>query len=166
MFYILEGADGAGKTTLAKSLQKMHGGEIVHFGAPANEQEERDYWKVYVDAILKNAHKKVVIFDRSWYSDFIYGPVIRKRDTMSVEMMSMLENSIKLNGGGLIIYVRAPLNTMWKRCQTRGEKLVTSKEILKKISDGYDAVFNSQLRHPWGLPVLTYKSTLQYDCVR
>ena len=104
-FYIIDGPDGAGKTTLVKKIIEANPGAItMHFGKPNSDEEAYNYWKVYLAALKKSANAPVVIFDRSWYSDMVYGPVMRGREEMTKENMETLELAVRALGGGLILY--------------------------------------------------------------
>lgn len=73
---VLEGPDGAGKTTLAEHLVKKYGGVYVH----RTWSPEMNVWDHHTEA-LKIAHEKsyqeLVVIDRLWPSEYIYGRVFR-----------------------------------------------------------------------------------------
>ena len=52
MIIIVEGPDGAGKTTIIKQLMESHPGSFYrHFSNPKTEEEADNYWKVYAEAV-------------------------------------------------------------------------------------------------------------------
>lgn len=73
---ILEGADGTGKTTLAKHLQDNHGARYLHM-----TYRYKDKMFLYHAAMLKHAismaDSQLVVLDRCWWSDTIYGAEYR-----------------------------------------------------------------------------------------
>jgi thymidylate kinase len=154
MIIIVEGPDGAGKTTLIGKLQmSIKNTKVIHFSNPKTDEEAFNYWKVYATAIKEATG--TTIFDRSWYSDMVYGPVFRGREEMSQLQASMLEALVVTNGGGFVIYCTAPTNVLWTRCQRRGETFVRTYEKLREIVEGYKTVFTNSI-----LPVVkndTYK---------
>ncbi len=159
MFYILEGPDGSGKTSLAKKLQQAHpGAPILHFGAPANEEEAYAYWQTYMRAIKDNAHLPVVIIDRCWYSDMVYGPVMRGKSEMSGENAENLELAIIALGGGIVLYCTGKPEMLWKRCKERGEAYIKTYDTLKQLHAKYEEV----MQQPWRLPIVRYDTTVRW----
>jgi len=157
MIIIVEGPDGAGKSTLIQQLLASHPGSTMkHFGAPKNDDESYNYWQVYMDAINEADPTKLTIFDRSWYSDLVYAPVMRNRDEMDLRHVKLLEAFVVSHGGGYVIYLTATLNVLWKRCTVRGEHYVKTKEQLIALAQGYSDVFANVCT----LPVVRYDTTL------
>lgn len=71
---IIEGADAAGKTTLAKYLVEKHGARYIHLGI------HKDIWTWQLAALrlaVKWSKKELVVVDRHWISEQIYGTVFR-----------------------------------------------------------------------------------------
>ena len=99
MIYIIEGPDGAGKTTLVEQIRKSNYNAVVkHFGAPQTPEEADNYYKVYAKAINDmHSDSEVLIFDRSWYSDMVYGPVMRNRQEMTQELVVVVSLSTALH---------------------------------------------------------------------
>ena len=159
MIIIVEGPDGAGKTTTIQELLKSHPGSISrHFGNPKTEEEAFDYYKVYAQAIKEADPTKVTIFDRSWYSDLVYGPVIRNVQEMSYLHAEMLEALVISNGGGFVVYCTAPLSVLWSRCKKRGETYIQNIEQLGKISEAYKKVFSTKCN----LPVIRFDTAARW----
>lgn len=160
MIYIVEGPDGAGKTTLVEQLRKSNYNAVVkHFGAPQTPEEADNYYKVYASAINDKRDDEVLIFDRSWYSDMVYGPVMRNRQEMTQEHADMLSAMVVASGGGIIIYCTAPIKTLWARCQHRGETYLQSQEQLQSISILYGKVMAENVRF---LPVVRYDTAARW----
>lgn len=153
MIIIVEGPDGAGKSTLIEKLLRAHpDSKAVHFSNPKTDEEAFGYWKVYAEAILATDPNKVTIFDRSWYSDRVYAPIFRNRIEMDITHLTMLEALVIWHGGGHVIYCHAPYATLWTRCQKRGETYVTSKDKLIAVANAYHEVMTNEC----GLPVISY----------
>lgn len=160
MIYIIEGPDGAGKTTLVEQLRKSNYNAVVkHFGAPQTPEEADNYYKVYANAINDKRDDEVLIFDRSWYSDMVYGPVMRNREEMTQEHADMLSAMVVARGGGIIIYCTAPIKTLWARCQRRGETYLQSQAQLQSISILYGMVMAENVRF---LPVVRYDTAARW----
>lgn len=71
---VLEGADGTGKTTLARELVARYSAFYIHNGLWP------DIWKRHVAALrlaLRKSQEQLVIIDRLWLSEQIYGDTFR-----------------------------------------------------------------------------------------
>ena len=76
---ILEGPDGAGKTTLAKILTEVLGAHYVHFGPLPKVRY--GLARLYVEAMLRALWGDTpVVMDRCWLSEPIYGQVFRQNE--------------------------------------------------------------------------------------
>lgn len=156
MIYIVEGPDGAGKSTLAQQIKAASpGSEILHFGAPKNSVEADNYWKDYMYGIEKAADGRTIIFDRSWYSDRVYGPVMRNREEMTLSHLTALEHAVRSCGGGLVIYCTGVQRKLWSRCLQRGETYIKNADQHKAICQKYDEVMHQIKR----LPLVVYNTT-------
>ena len=73
---LLEGPDGAGKTTLGKRLAELYDGLYIH----RTYSPTMDIWEHHTEALQiahQNYRDKLVIIDRLWPSELIYGRVFR-----------------------------------------------------------------------------------------
>lgn len=73
---VLEGPDGAGKTTLAEELCRRNDGHYVH----RTWRKGMDVWDHHTEALQianERAHEQLVVIDRLWPSEAIYGRVFR-----------------------------------------------------------------------------------------
>ncbi len=159
MIIIVEGPDGAGKSTLIDQLLKSYpGSSYKHFSNPKTDEEAFGYWKVYAEAIEETDPTKVTVFDRSWYSDVVYGPIFRNRLEMDAMHVKMLEALVLTRGGGHVIYCTAPVNVLWSRCQKRGEKYVLSKDKLAEVAKSFSDVMATKC----SLPVVRFDTNAKY----
>lgn len=153
MFIFVEGPDGAGKTTFIESLKHKIGNDafgepnysVVHFGVPEDPTTQVG---MYIRA-MNMSFKPVVIFDRCWYSDMIYGPVLRGKSGISELDCMLLEEFVRNNRGGLVIYMTADIDTLWNRCRERGEDLIKDIDTLLELSKEYELLMDEI-----GLPVI------------
>jgi thymidylate kinase len=149
--YILEGPDGAGKSNLALQLQNTTGHAIVRLRQPTEDE--------LLGKVMFNDYKKLIkqyrnaIFDRSWYSEMVYGPVMRKGSVITYPDMFELERTIATSGGGIIIHCTAAPAKLWKRCKAKREDYITTEELLKQIVDDYEQLMGT----PHILPVVRYE---------
>lgn len=147
--FILEGPDGAGKTTLAVELSKRLGYPVVKFNKPVSIEESFAQFDTYAEFLDTNDN---MIFDRSWYSDFVYGAVMNDRDgwhVITAEEVKALEaiGRDKI----IIIHCNSSVETLWSRCDKRGEEYVTSFGQMLEIREGYITLFKNR-----SVPVISY----------
>lgn len=140
MIIIVEGPDGVGKTTTIETLKKQYPEALVfHFGAPVKGE---DQLLRYALPMLNNPDK-LIIYDRSWLSEFVYGPVMRGRYELAIEHCRLLEALAYKHGGGHVIYLTAPVDILWERCQERGETYIKSIKCLEQITAAYEKVMRT-----------------------
>lgn len=149
MIIILEGPDGSGKTTLANQLSRQTGYPIVHRVKPETEEEKQQMLDEYVKAIRTN---KNIIFDRCWYSEMAYGPVMRDKTYISYPGMYELERRLS-RVGALLIYCTGSKTMLWDRCKQRGEEYITAWENFSAICDNFDTIMTV----PHLIPVVRYE---------
>ena len=149
MIIIIEGPDGAGKTMLAQQINKQSRYPLVHRSKPETPEEKTKMMEEYLQAVKGNRN---IIMDRCWYSEMVYGSVMRDQAYITFPQMYELERQLSHNGA-IIIYCTGPKNVLWDRCKRRGEKYITAKEDFDAICDAYDALFAS----PHHIPVLRYE---------
>jgi thymidylate kinase len=147
---ILEGPDGTGKSTLAQHLNLMTGFPIQHRSKPETEEEKQQMYRDYT-AMVHNSDS--IIVDRCWYSEMVYGKVMRDQSYIDPVEMLALEQLISINGGGLIIHCTDKVDVIWKRLQSRGEDYITDFHKLAEITFEYEMLMH-QRKH--ALPVLRY----------
>lgn len=148
MIIIIEGADGSGKTTLAEKLAKQTGFELVHRSQPKTEEEKAKMLDMYTTTIKSG---KNMIFDRCWYSEMVYGPIMRDASVISYPKMYELERLLTRRGA-LLIYCKDTPEILWHRCKTRGEDYITDFATFVDICKGFDELMSV----PHLIPVVKY----------
>ena len=150
MIYIIEGADGTGKTTLANYLSKATGFPIKHRSNPKNEEERKEMYNSYLEDIKSS---KNVIWDRSFYSEIVYGPIMR--DQSYIDKAQMLEFELLLaKSGAVIIFCDTCVDTSWDNMQERGESYITEYLVHEAIVEKYRELMIEEVHL---LPVLEYE---------
>jgi thymidylate kinase len=149
MIYIVEGCDGTGKTTLAATLSRRHNMPIIHFDRPRTVEEFDDMFDMYIDFLQSNDN---VILDRCWYSERVYGPLLRGKEAITLNQQHMLEHLV-IEKGGQVCYCYDNLKTITERINKRGDDHIKLEHI-PNLLIGY-AMVMSQIDP--GLPVVHYK---------
>ena len=100
MIFILEGPDGSGKSTLADKIAKQSGYTLLHRTQPKSDEDKKRMMDEYLDGINSG---KNCIFDRSWYSEMVYGPIMRDASVITYPQMYELERKLAKRGA-VVIY--------------------------------------------------------------
>ena len=128
MLIVLEGVDGAGKTTLADLLLEAHDGpsEIQHKGPlkinPLVEYEwsMRSYNRTDLSHLL--------VADRWHVGELIYGPLYRGKSQLTKGMRQHVEMFLQ-SRGAVTRVVHAPVETIKRRLRDRGEDLLEDGHV-------------------------------------
>lgn len=157
MIYLIEGPDGAGKTTLANQLVDMSDGIYSHYSYPSSPEEAAKLPQYYLEALalmtgFSDQFGINYVVDRMWPSTIVYGDVLRGGSEVTLEQADKLEEM--LEGRGCIIYCTGSPNTLWKKCQERGEDYIKDYSDFLRICQLYDQ-YMYETKHR--VPVLTYE---------
>lgn len=137
MLIVLEGCDGVGKSTIARSLAKVLNARIVH--CTTTTPNDYKFFKEIID-ISKTEN---IIADRFCYGQFVYqAPVERK---LSWSQLTQLELDM-IGAGAKVVHVKAPAEEVQRRLAARGEK--TSLSVYE-IMDRFDALFEDSIEQPY-----------------
>lgn len=149
MIIIIEGPDGSGKSTLAELLAKQTGYKIIHRSKPETDEEKKEMMTMYLETIKNNTN---AIFDRCWYSEMVYGPIMRDTTVISYLQMYNLEKLLAKKGA-IIIHCTGKPATLWKRAHARGEDYIKETDQFLEICNAYNEIFSV----PHLIPVTTYE---------
>lgn len=149
MIIIIEGPDGTGKTTLAEYLSATTGYPIKHRSKPKDEQERQLMYDDYRNDIKSGKH---MIWDRGFYSEMVYGPLMRDQSYISLKQMEEFEQLI-LTNGGLVIHCTGEPVELYKNATTRGETYITELHLMEKLVDSYEKLLH---QHSHAIPVVRY----------
>lgn len=136
MLYVLEGCDGAGKTTIAKQLAPILDAQIIHCSA----ETPNDY--DFFTEIVMGGMDKDIIVDRFCYGQFVYQNPDERR--LSDRQLFQLEAEM-MNTGAKVIWVYADSKTLMDRLIYRGEK--TSLPV-ETINQRYKELFSRTVIRP------------------
>lgn len=161
MIIILEGPDGAGKTTLAETLRhRLQQDKMTHvikhgpYKGLVAEELCKIYFRSMSQALTYDDH---VIMDRSWLSEPIYGNAYRDgMCRVDMPRRRMLER-VALSRGAVIVHCQPSFELCLQTFNSRrdDEYLDTSAQ-LRRVYDEYES-----LKLHTSLPVIHYD--YQYD---
>lgn len=135
---VLEGAEGAGKTTLARRVQELypHTSMLVHHGRGSSKVP---IVSAEVQALSHLPSDFLVIMDRWWYSDYVYSHLEGRSSEMEIPLARAMELFDWVCT--LRLLCEAPLDL-------RIERAASDDAPLSKIDEGvwYNALFGHWLR--------------------
>lgn len=144
MLIILEGCDGAGKSTVAKKLAKILNARIIHCNAKSNNDYE------FFSNIINASYTENIIADRFMYGQFVYQ---KPEDRHLTEQdLYRLETQV-LSAKGAVINVTANQETIKDRLGLRGETIINGLTV-KEVCNAYKILFKNSI-----LPVQEWCTT-------
>jgi hypothetical protein len=161
--FILEGPDGAGKTTLAKKLAEATGGKIIHEGPPPSHLDMLQYYAGKLLSGLKS--RRPVIFDRLYLGEHVYGPLVRMHDGLGWRGVLMMRRLTRAYGVHEILCLPdiAVCNANYAEKIKERDDVIKSVETYQDVWAWYKALEGhqtftydyTQAGHEWLLDYLT-----------
>ncbi len=134
MIVILEGPDGAGKTSLAQEIAAIIDAEIHHEGPPQTEELLQHYATLLDDAFRT---QEDVVFDRLHLGEAVYGPLMRGRSRIDELGMELLVKQIK-TVGAVTVYCWPPFDRAFYNWKARHKtEYVPDENIYRRVYDAY-----------------------------
>lgn len=109
MKIILEGVDGAGKTTLAKILAEKYGLDIAH----CTQHDAADY-----DFYRQTLRKENIIWDRHTIGELIYPKVFNRKQKLSSEDARLVMHYAKEENVKILV-LTADMDVLLERLNSR-----------------------------------------------
>lgn len=145
---ILEGVDGAGKTTLANIIAAKRGWDICH--CTADDPADYDFYR-------NTARKKNIIWDRHTIGELIYPTVFLRDQKIAVEDARIVIDVARKNNICMFI-LTADLADIERRLTLRGNEDKMIWDNLKYINDRF--LFYAEA---FNIPVLNTSLPLDYN---
>lgn len=156
---ILEGPDGAGKTTLGLKIGRTIGAEITNHGPYRNEKQ---IWRHYFESMLPAlAGERDVILDRCWIAEPIYGAVYRNGLNRVEPWQEKLLETIAINCNAIVVYCLPPVHRCVEAFRSRREdEMLNDEHQLREIYTLYDDDFRARLADNNELRIVKYDYTI------
>lgn len=146
MIILLEGPDGAGKSSLASALALRLGPEcrIVHTGPPKpGEVAMVSYSRAVREACGRGGY---TVFDRLHVGELVYGPILRGGSQLTTRQASDLCLAIQAVGG-VLVHVTASIDTLLARRGSEVDRLSgAGPEVAQAVWVSYRALLGNTSR--------------------
>lgn len=129
MIIIVEGPDGAGKSTLCSLLQKSTGFVLKHLS-----YKDDNSFEAYIERLLEHN----VIFDRFFHSELVYSKVMNRVCALNKDEVATLQ--VITSKVAEVIFCTAQVETLIKRAFVRGEDYINESHMAAIVS-GYERLF-------------------------
>lgn len=148
---ILEGPDGAGKTTLAKVFEERFGYRYHHEGPPPAEKNLLNYY----GALLYDAchADQPVVFDRLHVGEAVYGPLLRSNNRFGLDSIKLI-NRIRSAYAVYTIFCMPPYDVAHTNWKYRKGELFHNDTLFNKVFEAYDKLIQN--------PLLAYAGVWDY----
>ena len=117
---VLEGVDGAGKTTAADLIAEHYEDAGLDVVRLHHSQLRRDPMEEYLAPLALLRPGRVVLVDRSYPSELIYAPLYRGSSAIDTAALEELE-AAHVRVGAVLAHVTADLDAVFDRQAERGE---------------------------------------------
>lgn len=132
---LIEGCDGAGKTTLANALAHRRSVTVTHSPITPDGINLVDW---YQDILSRPAP---LVLDRCFISECVYGPLYRSRARLNRDEVTALVHYATARNG-VFVHVTAEPSVLHRRLVARDDSLTPSVDQLARIVRGYTEVFS------------------------
>jgi thymidylate kinase len=138
---IVEGIDGTGKTTLVNKLE-LQGFKKFHFDY---DKKTEDLYNKYLEVLNSNGVEKYV-FDRSFISEAVYGPVFRAKSRLSGSQLVSLAKKYN-ERECILIYLKASKKNLLRRRLDDSRDYFNIKNFYKDLCVFYENTMNLLEEH-------------------
>lgn len=136
MNLIIEGSDGAGKTTVIEYLQMLLEYPVVKGSDFSHATQGNGY---LFNKFMKLTELENTIFDRSHLSNRVYAQLYKDYSILTPEQVRIAEE--KLKPKSMLFYLHADLDEVIKRVSNRGDDYV-KLDMISSIRDKYEEVLS------------------------
>jgi thymidylate kinase len=157
MLIMLEGPDGAGKSTLSEQLKEhFPAAATVHHG-PAKGIGSRELAATYASSLKLALEGQTLIMDRGWPSEPIYSAVYRKVPSRITPVYRRMLERMALRDGAVTVLCLPSLYLCAEAFNSGREEMLESTDQLREVYEHYgllESVTGTQI------PVISYNREL------
>lgn len=149
MIIVLEGADGAGKSTLALQLAQLFNLEIHHEGPPPTDISPLDHYGGLIEVTRQLGRN--VVFDRLALGECVYGPIYRNNDRLGPAGLRLV-NRLLDSVAALRIMCLPPYEvcrTNWAARAEVGKEMITKLETHRQVYHRFDELMDGYYHYDY-----------------
>lgn len=135
---IVEGMDGSGKSTLIASLADEY--QFLKIITRPQGRSFDDWWPEELDRPKSGI---VPIYDRFFYSELVYGPILRGKINANMELVN--NAAWFLRSTGLLIYVR-PHSDVIRSCVQNNPQMEGVVPHFEQLLEAYDSLMAAEMQ--------------------
>lgn len=143
---VVEGMDGSGKTTLVNNLVEFLGDRAYpvpgYNRVPAGLKPPMQRW--WMEQLAHNPVGQVVVHDRFFYPELVYGPILRGKVIMDESTQAYVQNFLRERA--FLIYCRPKIEVI-KVGVTKEEQMTGVREKFHDLLQRYDEVMIEEAPH-------------------
>lgn len=143
MLIVIEGVDGAGKSTLVEAIQDFRPRMQTFHKGPIKRSPLIEYESCLDEYYPGDQHD--IVCDRWHIGELVYGPMLRGESKLSEASLEHIELFLE-SRGALKTWVQTPLPIVMERIGTRGDDLI-GREKIPLLWDWYQRFLTDQ--HGW-----------------
>lgn len=151
MRIIVDGPDGAGKTTVVEQLADHYGCDIIHMTEKGSKALE-DY--------LAKAHLDNIVSDRSFLSEVVYSSVFKRKSKITIDHIRMIFNYYRKQGWKIIILDALP-HVLADRLNLRGDEDEHKIQNIARLRTAY-----RRLAYLLDIPIIDTEETTISDIIK
>lgn len=143
---VVEGMDGSGKTTLVNQLYEYLGPSRVEIVPGYNRIEvpKSPISTWWMEQLSINPFNRVVIHDRFFYPELVYGPVLRGKINAEQSTIDYVRSFLREHA--LLIYCRPPVGVIRKGVMAESQMLGVHAKFSHLLYE-YDLVMSEEVPH-------------------
>lgn len=142
---LVDGMDGSGKTTLVQQILTLLGDNAEYVPGynrtPEPKSPMQTWW---MEHLARNPVDKVVIHDRFFYPELVYGPVLRGFVAASDSTLNYVQDFLRTHG--FLIYCRPPIEVLKEGIEVQPQ-MEGVKEMFHDLLLAYDQMIIQEAPH-------------------
>lgn len=147
--YIIEGADGTGKSTLANKIAEETKGHILHCSYN-KDWNIKEYHKDVIESARKLLKYQSVVIDRWAVSEFVYGTVFR--DGPSYDTSALIESQFNKD----VVWIYCDNEDAIKNHKSNSKKRKEMFDDMTHVVEEYDDYITFTQNNWLGIPWIRY----------
>jgi thymidylate kinase len=143
--FVLEGADGTGKSTLANYISELFGANIIHCSYDKNWNIKQYHEDMYECAVKMSEYNHVIL-DRWSLSEYVYGSVFRNKPAYDA-----LQFMYKKQEQTDFIWIYCQNNNAIENHEKNKNERVEMFDNIEKVEEVYNLYINNEKNIKWNI---------------